>query len=343
MSTFETLQSQFSGEADAPEALWKLSVGASPLGGGRFVAQQAGALRPPSSRRAPPPSHRRGWPAEEDAPARVAAPPRRERCACPPRGSIFSPGSISSPAPSPAPPSDASDAAADAAAKPRLRWNAELHTAFAAAVEGLGGLDAATPKSILVRMGVPGLTIQHVKSHLQKHRLSALEGGDAVGGSGGGSGGGAAGPQPQPQPQQASGSDEAGGREAASPPGGKRRRRGGGAAAATATAAPPWYEPPPLGLLPFASQPASSSQLTQDAAPETGDPLGVQLHLQSRLMESIAAQRQLQAKLTAHTAQLQELIRAQAAAGGAAGGAGAAGAAAAGAAAATAAGRGVPA
>ncbi|GMY25571.1 putative myb family transcription factor [Fagus crenata] len=58
---------------------------------------------------------------------------------------------------------------------PRLRWTPDLHLRFVHSIERLGGQDRATPKMVLQLMNIKGLSISHVKSHLQMYRSKKID------------------------------------------------------------------------------------------------------------------------------------------------------------------------
>ncbi|KAJ8908554.1 hypothetical protein NDN08_005259 [Rhodosorus marinus] len=120
------------------------------------------------SRRRPTPPHfpRAGaklsagiasYPTESHATDKPASPAKRARPGAP--NSPASPGGIQ----------DSNEGAEPREKKKRLMWTSKLHKRFLEAIKAIG-INNAGPKNVLLHMGIPDITTEHVKSHLQKYR-----------------------------------------------------------------------------------------------------------------------------------------------------------------------------
>mmetsp|Transcript_43608 Transcript_43608/g.170651 ORF Transcript_43608/g.170651 Transcript_43608/m.170651 type:complete len:452 (-) Transcript_43608:1638-2993(-) len=137
----------------------------------RSAGAQSGSRMPEvhdgSRRRATPPQFPRAgaklsagiapYPTEAVAADKPASPAKRARPKAP--NSPASPGGVQD-----------SNAGTEAREKKkRLMWTSKLHNRFLEAIKAIG-INNAGPKNVLLHMGIPGITTEHVKSHLQKYR-----------------------------------------------------------------------------------------------------------------------------------------------------------------------------
>ena len=236
---------------------------------------------------------------------------------------------------------------ARAQGKQRLRWTPQLHKRFVEAVGLLGGLDMATPKGIMQFMEVEGMSIQHVKSHLQKYRLqdsaanpqSAPEVGEKRGAPGDAAGSG--GKERRVLRRRPSASERSAARARAAEERARMQREEAAEAAAaagfppdplaSASASalmpagyvfpePPSLVPPVVGGMreflgedmagaPGSGSPAGFNASEFEGDQDVGQALMKQMEMQSQLHEQLTKQRTLQRAIEAHGKYLENILQ----------------------------------